>query len=79
MDASTLSKSHTHPTNLYSESLKLQGQTVNITYDEGQRWYFLGGQEPKEVTLLKIWDSAAEDGKDIARCKWLHSKTYFIS
>ena len=31
-----------------------------VKYNQDQKWYWLAGQQPDEVTLFKTWDSQCE-------------------
>ena len=57
MDARTLKESDTHPTSIFKNQYELLGQTVSITNNPGQRWYYLDAQNTNEVTFIKIWDN----------------------
>jgi hypothetical protein len=60
MDAATLSPSNVYPTTLWRNRYELRGQTVSITYDPAQQWWYLDRQTTEEVTMIKIWDSKGE-------------------
>jgi len=34
-----------------------EGATFSVRYNPSHRWYYLGGQTPDEVTLIKCFDS----------------------
>ncbi|KAE8152955.1 hypothetical protein BDV25DRAFT_137357 [Aspergillus avenaceus] len=76
MDCSTLARSHIHPTKLYRHRFELRGETVSISHDENQRWYYLDGQQTDECTLIKIWDSKEGiSGHMCAHCAFQHPNT----
>lgn len=57
MDTRTLSRSNIHATDLWRGEYELRGQTVSISHSTSQRWWYLGGHRPDEVTMIKIWDT----------------------
>ncbi|BAE56599.1 unnamed protein product [Aspergillus oryzae RIB40] len=76
MDCSTLAQAHIHPTKLYRNRFELRGETVSISHDESQRWYYLDGQQTDECTLIKIWDSKEGiSGHMCAHCAFQHPNT----
>lgn len=68
MDCTTLQKANIHPTKLYRGRFELRGETVSISHNAGQHWYYLDRQQTDEITMIKIWDS-----KDVAG----HSEFFF--
>lgn len=57
MEGTSASYSHLHPTNLWKKKFEVLGQTMNISYNEDQRWYYLRNHGVDEVTFIKIWDN----------------------
>jgi hypothetical protein len=57
MDGRSLKDENVHATNLFKGLYQLQGQTVSVSHDPEQRWYYLDHQSTEEVTFIKIWDS----------------------
>lgn len=67
-DSSTVKLQDLIPADLVRR--KYVGETYYSTYNPEHRWYYLSGQKPEEVTMLKIHDA----DKDAAvRCKYLDS------
>ncbi|KAH8585424.1 hypothetical protein B0O99DRAFT_530918 [Bisporella sp. PMI_857] len=62
MDFRTLSPANIHPCDLWRNQFEERGQTVTFEKSDEQKWWFLGGHEVDEVTVLKIWDSKNEGG-----------------
>lgn len=71
LNSSTLTQPHIHPTDLWSKEFEQRNQKVGASHDESQKWYFLGGQELGEGTLVEIWDSAGEEEGGIASSKFI--------
>ncbi|EFR00295.1 hypothetical protein MGYG_03297 [Nannizzia gypsea CBS 118893] len=75
MDCTTLQKADIHPTKLYRGRFELRGETVSISHNEGQRWYYLDKQQTDEITMIKIWDSKDVAGHMCAHCAFQHPET----
>jgi len=57
MDGRSLKKEDVHATNLFKHQYDLQGQTISVTHNPRQQWYYLSHQDSSEVIFIKIWDS----------------------
>ncbi|RWA08683.1 hypothetical protein EKO27_g6418 [Xylaria grammica] len=62
MDYATLDAENVHPCDLWRGQYEERGQTVTIEHNANQKWWYLEGHRPDEVTLLKIWDSWGHHG-----------------
>ena len=59
-DARTVGEHELVPTALIYPNRR--GETLQVRYGEGHRWYYKSGMEPGEVLLIKCFDSK-EDGR----------------
>ncbi len=59
MDYGSLAMSDVHPCDLWRHQFDDRGQTVAISYDAQQKWYYLDAHTVDEVTMIKIWDNDA--------------------
>ncbi|KAI0419766.1 methyltransferase [Xylaria grammica] len=62
MDYTTLDAENVHACDLWRGQYEERGQTVTIEHNVNQKWWYLEGHRPDEVTLLKIWDSWGHRG-----------------
>ena len=58
MDYRSVSVEDVHPTDLWKGEYELRGQTVSITHNPAQQWWYLGEHQTDEITVIKIWDSS---------------------
>jgi len=55
------------------------GETYNFWPNPEHRWYFLDGQQPDEVMLIKCFDSNSLEDASIAQCEKPHNAIKTIS
>jgi hypothetical protein len=60
MDGKSVRPENLHATDLWKNRWEELGSTYNISYEEGQKWYYLGEQRGDEALLIKIYDNAPD-------------------